>query len=157
MSNVAKPLAEFRPSLLRLLARRILVAIVLAALLTSIFQGSWLLIVFIVISTLFVVEALYFTPPDPSRYLIRISSQEISGPTTNRHRITLPLDKIDVVKSQGKRNLYQSIYNIRQVQTNDGEKVLVYCDAYPNGAFDQMLEIISDLKNDQLGHEQNAQ
>jgi hypothetical protein len=160
MRNVDEPLAEFRPSLLRLLARPILVAIVMAVLVASIpsvSPGSWPLIALLVFSIFFIVEALYYTPPDPSRYLIVISDQAISGPTSKQNRITLSVDKIDVVKSQARRRWYQSIYNIRWIQANDSEKILVYCDAYPKDAFDQMLKIISDLQNDRVRREQNVE
>jgi hypothetical protein len=148
MMNIVEIPAEFRPSILPLMARRIFIAIAIAVLVTSIFPGPLPLIGFLVFSIFFIVEALYYTPPDPSRYLIVISGHEISGPTSNRRCITLPFDKIDVVKSHSRRNWYDSIYNIRRIQTNDREVIFVYCDAYPKDAFDQMLKIISSLQKD---------
>ena len=157
MLSIEKTPAEFKPSLLRLLARRIFIAIVMAILVTSISRGPWSLIVFLVVSIFFIIEALYFTPPDPSRYLITISGQAVSGPGSKRHRIALPIDKIDVDESHVRRKWYGPLYNICWLCAKDGERILVYRDAYPQDAFDHMLKIIGDLQKDRARQTQGAQ
>ncbi len=147
MKTANSPLAEFRPSLLRLLVRRIFIAIVMAGIVASISHDSWSLMVLLVFSIFFIVEALYYTPPDPSRYLIIISNWGISGPTTNRRHISLSLNEIDIPKSRAQRNWYEWLYNTRKIYASNGEKVFVYCDAYAKGAFEQMLQTIGRLQN----------
>ena len=157
MMNIEENLAEFRLSLLRLLARPMLVAIVSAVLVASVSHGPWSLIVFLVFSIFFIIEALYFISPNPSQFLILISSQEVSGPSSKRYRSKLPIDKIDVDESHARRKWYGSLYNIRWLCAKDGERILVYRDAYPKDAFDQMLKLIGDLQKDRARHAQDAQ
>jgi len=157
MMNMGTIPAEFRPSLSRLLARPIVIAIVMAILVTSISHHHLPLIDFFVFAIFFIIEALYFTPPDPSRYLITISGQAVSGPGSKRHRIALPIDKIDVDERHVRRKWYGPLYNICWLCAKDGERILVYRDAYPKDAFDQMLKIIGDLQKDRARQTQGAQ
>ena len=147
-----KTFVEFKPSLLRLLVRPLLNALITSFLIVNIttWRQSTLqlqVIAFLFFTFLLFVILLFWVNPHSDLYRIILSNKEVSGPTDKRRRTTIPIEKVDIVKSR-RRRWIDIPSNLHRLYSMDDEEIIVYCDAYPKGAFDQMLEIISRLQSD---------
>jgi hypothetical protein len=136
---------EFKPSLPKLFLRPMLVALILGLLVTVVIHPRWNVIDLLFYPGLFIVVMLSSIRPDSKLYVIKISEQDVSGPTAKNERFAIPVNKIDLARSHQRRQR-DSFFNLRWLYSVDGTAIIVRCDAYPDQAFDQMLASIGTLQ-----------
>jgi hypothetical protein len=76
------------------------------------------------------------------RFIITISDRQVSGLTAWGKQVTVPLDKVDLVRSR-ERKFRHWILGAYEIHSTDGERILVNANSFGKPEFERMLEIIS--------------
>ncbi len=144
-------IAEFRPSRWGLLWRLMVLGTFMALLASSVGVTTWSqsdLFRAIIFAGLYCL-IVYGKGPKPGEMLITISNREISGPPANgQQRTIIPIEDIEIVLSRHLHTDSDSLINRRWLYSTCGRKILILCDGFPKGTFDQILETIDRIQHE---------
>jgi hypothetical protein len=153
-------IAEFKPNRWRLLWRLMVLGVFMAFLASSVGVTRWSQsdIFRVVIFASLYCLIMYVKGPKPEEMLITISNREISGPPVNgQQRTIIPIEDIEIVLSQHLQGGFDGLANRRWLYSTDSKKIMVLCDGFPKGTFEQILDTIVRLQREAVTLEQAAQ
>lgn len=152
-------IAEFKPNRWRSIWRLVVLVIIMGFLLSKINYDSreWRVADFFFYAGLFCVVVLVRSPR-PESMSITISKRMISGPPDEHGKLTaIPLGDVEIVLSRHLRTDFDSFFNRRFIYSSDAKKIVVLCDGFPKGTFEQILDTIVRLQREAAISEQSPQ
>jgi len=153
-------IAEFKPSGRRLLWRPLVFAMVCAFITTSVSNNLsrpwwWFSVAGLTVGYLFIT---FLFRSGPEELVITIGKQSISGPPTTKGQPTvIPISDVEVTLSQHLQGGFDGLANRRWLYSTHSKKIAVLCDGYPKGTFEQILNTIVRLKQEDVASDSTAQ
>ena len=154
--------AEFKPSRWGLLWRPVLIVVIWAFIFASInyrdTSSPWWSVVFFAVYAAFLLFVVFSTRPNSKDAVIAINKHKISGPPTKGGRPTvIPIGDVEIALSRHLQDGFDALAGRRWLYSTESKKIMVLCDGFPKGTFEQILDTIVRLQREAVTSEQAAQ